>query len=128
MPRETIGKTFTVAFLLCVACSVLVSSAAVVLRPTQAAQKALDKKRNILRPLAWELTDRTPCTSFCKRFEGSIELNGSGRFGFVDHEIYVPFELIDQCGLENYDFVRGLAISELNKKKNEYGWRALTLD
>ena len=48
MPRETIGKTFTVAFLLCVACSVLVSSAAVVLRPTQAAQKALDKKRNIL--------------------------------------------------------------------------------
>lgn len=95
---------------------------------TVAVKVRRDKKRNILRPLAWELTDRTPCTSFCKRFEGSIELNGSGRFGFVDHEIYVPFELIDQCGLENYDFVRGLAISELNKKKNEYGWRALTLD
>jgi len=34
--------------LLCVACSVLVSSAAVVLRPIQNVNKALDKKRNIL--------------------------------------------------------------------------------
>ena len=48
MPRESIIKTFTVAFLLCVACSVLVSSAAVLLRPTQNVNKALDKKRNIL--------------------------------------------------------------------------------
>ena len=48
MPRDTISKTFTVAFLLCVACSVLVSSAAVVLRPMQNINKALDKKRNIL--------------------------------------------------------------------------------
>ena len=36
------------AFLLCVACSVLVSSAAVMLRPTQNVNKELDKKRNIL--------------------------------------------------------------------------------
>jgi len=46
--NDTIGKTFTVAFLLCIACSVLVSSAAVVLRPTQEINKTLDKKRNIL--------------------------------------------------------------------------------
>jgi len=48
VPRDTISKTFTVALLLCVVCSVLVSSAAVVLRPTQEVNKALDKKRNIL--------------------------------------------------------------------------------
>lgn len=48
MARETIGQTFTVAFLLCVVCSVLVSGAAVVLRPTQEINKLLDKKRNIL--------------------------------------------------------------------------------
>ena len=48
MAKDTAGKTFLVAFLLCVVCSVLVSSAAVVLRPTQATNKALDKKRNIL--------------------------------------------------------------------------------
>ena len=48
MPKETAGKTFLVAFLLCVVCSVLVSSAAVLLRPTQVINKALDKKKNIL--------------------------------------------------------------------------------
>lgn len=48
MPKETASKTFLVAFLLCVVCSVLVSSAAVYLRPTQEVNKALDKKRNIL--------------------------------------------------------------------------------
>ena len=47
--RESVGKTFMVALLLCVVCSVLVSSAAVVLRPTQAINKAMDKKRNILQ-------------------------------------------------------------------------------
>ena len=48
MPKETAGKTFLVAFVLCVICSVLVSSAAVFLRPTQAINKALDKKKNII--------------------------------------------------------------------------------
>ena len=48
MPKETIGHTFLVAFLLCIVCSVLVSSAAVYLRPVQEIEKALDKKRNIL--------------------------------------------------------------------------------
>ena len=48
MPRDTVSKTFIVAALLCIVCSVLVSSAAVVLRPTQAVNKLLDKKRNII--------------------------------------------------------------------------------
>ncbi|SMF11706.1 Na(+)-translocating NADH-quinone reductase subunit C [Pseudobacteriovorax antillogorgiicola] len=46
--RETVGKTFLVAGVLCVVCSILVSMAAVLLRPTQEANKALDKKKNIL--------------------------------------------------------------------------------
>ena len=48
MAKDSIGKTFFVAFLLCVVCSVLVSSAAVYLRPIQMINKSLDKKRNIL--------------------------------------------------------------------------------
>ena len=49
MAKETMGKTFFVAFALCVVCSVLVSGAAVVLKPTQVANKLEDKKKNILR-------------------------------------------------------------------------------
>ena len=48
MARDTVGKTFGVALAVCLVCSVLVSAAAVSLRPTQAVNKALDKKRNIL--------------------------------------------------------------------------------
>lgn len=46
--NDTIGKTIGVALSLCIVCSVVVSTAAVMLKPTQIANKSLDKKRNIL--------------------------------------------------------------------------------
>ncbi len=48
MAKETIGKTLTVALLLCIVCSVIVSGAAVSLKPLQQANKDNDRKRNIL--------------------------------------------------------------------------------
>ena len=46
--NDTTQKTITVALLLCLFCSVIVSGAAVLLRPAQLANKALDRKTNIL--------------------------------------------------------------------------------
>ena len=46
--NDSIGKTLTVAFLLCIVCSVIVSGAAVVLKPARESNEALDRKRNIL--------------------------------------------------------------------------------
>jgi NADH:ubiquinone oxidoreductase, Na(+)-translocating, C subunit len=46
--NDTIKKTLTVALLLCIVCSVVVSTASVVLKPLQVANKQLDFKRNIL--------------------------------------------------------------------------------
>jgi Na+-transporting NADH:ubiquinone oxidoreductase subunit C len=46
--NDTIGKTITVTVLLCVICSVVVSAAAVMLKPKQVANKELDRKSNIL--------------------------------------------------------------------------------
>lgn len=48
MSNDTIGKTLTVAVLLCLVCSIIVSTAAVVLKPLQDENKLLDKKQNIL--------------------------------------------------------------------------------
>lgn len=48
MANESIGKTLSVALTLCVVCAVVVSAAAVILRPAQQANKALDLKTNIL--------------------------------------------------------------------------------
>ena len=46
--NDTISKTIIVATLLCIVCSVVVSTAAVMLKPAQIANKQLDFKRNIL--------------------------------------------------------------------------------
>lgn len=46
--NETLFRVLTVALALCIVCSVVVSTAAVALKPQQAANKARDLKRNIL--------------------------------------------------------------------------------
>ena len=46
--NDRISKVLLVAIVLCLVCSVVVSSAAVLLRDAQQANKALDMKRNIL--------------------------------------------------------------------------------
>jgi Na+-transporting NADH:ubiquinone oxidoreductase subunit C len=48
MQRDSISNTFVVATALCVVCSVLVSTAAVGLRPAQSNNRLREKKRNIL--------------------------------------------------------------------------------
>ncbi len=48
MPADSVRKTFCVAFSLCLVCSLLVSSAAVILRPRQQLNKELDIKINLL--------------------------------------------------------------------------------
>ncbi len=46
--NDSMGKILLVAISLCIVCSVIVSTAAVTLRPQQEANKALERKRNIL--------------------------------------------------------------------------------
>ena len=46
--NDSTSKTLLVAFALCIVCSVIVSTAAVALKPAQIANMELDRKRNIL--------------------------------------------------------------------------------
>ena len=46
--KEGLSRVLTVAFALCIVCSVVVSAAAVVLKPAQEVNKTRDLKRNIL--------------------------------------------------------------------------------
>lgn len=48
MSKDSVGKILFVAIALCVVCSVVVSSAAVALRPMQNENAAKDKKKNVL--------------------------------------------------------------------------------
>ncbi|MDT8446339.1 MAG: Na(+)-translocating NADH-quinone reductase subunit C [bacterium] len=49
MSNDSIKKTLGVAFAVCIVCSVMVSAAAVALRPLQEANKARETKKNILQ-------------------------------------------------------------------------------
>ncbi|HPY41359.1 MAG TPA: Na(+)-translocating NADH-quinone reductase subunit C [Thiolinea sp.] len=48
LPNDSRKKTFIVAFVLCLVCSIAVSAAAVMLKPVQDKNKQLDKQRNIV--------------------------------------------------------------------------------
>ena len=48
MPNDSVMKTLLVATLLCLVCSIIVSTAAIGLKPRQELNKALDRKQNIL--------------------------------------------------------------------------------
>ena len=47
--KDSIGRVIGVALALCVVCAVIVSTAAVQLKPAQQVNKTLDLKRNILQ-------------------------------------------------------------------------------
>lgn len=48
LPNDSRKKTYIVAFVLCLICSIAVSTAAVMLKPVQDKNKQLDKQRNIV--------------------------------------------------------------------------------
>ena len=91
MPKNSVGQTFGVALLLCVVCSVFVSGAAVMLKPTQDANKLLDKRRNILT--AAGLADEAGTVDeLFERIEARIVDLGTGEYR-------------DDVDVNTYDFI-----------------------
>lgn len=86
--NDSIKKTLTVALLLCVVCSVIVSTAAVVLKPFQEANQALDRKRNILAA-AGMLDENSSVDELFGQVETRVVDLRTGRFSdAIDTESY----------------------------------------
>jgi Na+-transporting NADH:ubiquinone oxidoreductase subunit C len=79
MPNDSRAKTIAVATALCLFCSVLVSTAAVVLKPQQDANKALDKKQNILK-IAGMMRDDKSVDELFEEIEARVVNLDSGDF------------------------------------------------
>jgi len=77
--NDSIGRVLTVAFALCIVCSVIVSTAAVVLKPAQEANKSLDRKRNILQAAGMLEAGRSVEEQFESVEERFVDLS-TGRF------------------------------------------------
>jgi Na+-transporting NADH:ubiquinone oxidoreductase subunit C len=94
MARETVGGTFLVATVLCIVCSVLVSGAAVMLRPQQEAQKELDRQKNIL--IAAGICDETATREEVQKKSQNVEQQ------LIDLDTGQPVES-GQVNPETYD-------------------------
>jgi Na+-transporting NADH:ubiquinone oxidoreductase subunit C len=79
MSNESVSRTLLVAGLLSVVCSALVSSSAVLLRPEQARNKDLDRKKNILQAAGVYKAQRSIADQF-SRFEIKVIDLSTGKF------------------------------------------------
>jgi Na+-transporting NADH:ubiquinone oxidoreductase subunit C len=79
MAKDTVTRTLIVAGLLSVVCSALVSTSAVVLRPRQAENKDLDRKKNILQA-AGLFEEGRPVAELFAQFEIRVVDLATGEF------------------------------------------------
>jgi len=65
------------------------------------------------------------CNSI-KLFQGKLKMREPASFGFVE-DIFVEPSLIVKHELNKNDMIKGKAILSFNKKKNEWGWKAIEI-
>jgi Na+-transporting NADH:ubiquinone oxidoreductase subunit C len=99
MPNESVQKTLFVALTMCLVCSVMVASATVLLRPYQAINKALDRKKNILDAAGlWQAHKRVD--ELFKRVETRVVDLASGEYtNAVDPATYDEREAVKNPAL-----------------------------
>lgn len=88
LPNDNMFKTIAVALVLCLVCSIIVSSAATVLKPMQVANKLLDKKQNILAVSGIEDTGKSVDELFAQIETRAVDLATGEYTDAVDAETY----------------------------------------
>lgn len=84
LPNDNPKKTVFVAILLCLVCSVLVSTAAVMLKPQQQANKKNDIKQNILAVAGISYSSKEQVEQLFKQFEVRLVDFDAGDFANTD--------------------------------------------
>lgn len=117
LPNESFEKTLAVAFWLCLICAVLVSFAAVALKPLQESNKAADMKRNLLEVVGlWE--DGLDLDQAFKRFEIRVVDLATGEFAEeIDPSTYDMRKAVKDPNLSE-SLPREKDIAQIKRKPN----------
>jgi hypothetical protein len=75
---------------------------------------------------AKKVDSNTSCEAI-KDFEGTIKVISPQNFGFIE-DIFVEPKIIEESKLTDGQQVKGRAILSFNKKKNEWGWKAIEIN
>jgi len=92
LPNDSMLKTIAVATCLCLVCSLLVSVAAVVLKPLQVKNKLLDRKQNILLVAGIEDPSQTVDELFQKIETRAIDMQTGEYTDAVDAQSYDQYK------------------------------------
>lgn len=78
------------------------------------------------RALTSSRTTKPIPSSILKPFSDNVRKEND--MGFTDYGIFIPPPLIRENNISDGDFVTGQAVLNYNKKKSEWGWKAISID
>lgn len=85
-----------------------------------------DGKDGFYKVLSIKKSTSDSVSNAIKIFQNNLKLKESASFGFVE-DIFIEPGLIIKYELINNDMIKGKAILSFNKKKNEWGWKAIEI-
>jgi len=85
-----------------------------------------DGQDGFYKILTGKKSDSILTSEAIKDFEGILKVISPQNFGFIE-DIFIEPKLIQDNNLNDGQSVKGRAILSFNKKKNEWGWKAIEL-
>lgn len=85
-----------------------------------------DGQDGFYKILSAKKADFNESSDAIKNFEGTIKVISPQSFGFIE-DIFVEPKIIEEAKLTNRQQVKGRAILSFNKKKKQWGWKAIEI-
>jgi len=85
-----------------------------------------ENKSNFFRVHTIHKTGKTPPETILRTVTGSLNIRQGNSFGFIDN-VYVPANVIKDHNLHDGETVNIITILSYNRKKKEWGWKAVKL-
>jgi hypothetical protein len=70
-------------------------------------------------------TIEEPSSSIKKPFSDHVSVDNG--MGFTNDDIFIPPPIVTKNGIQDGDYVTGVAVLNYNKKRNKWGWKALSV-
>ena len=83
-------------------------------------------KDGFYKILTAKKADANATSPAMKDFEGTIKVISQQNFGFIE-DIFIEPKIVKESKLTDGQQVKGKAILSFNKKKNEWGWKAIEI-
>ena len=85
-----------------------------------------DGQDGFYKILTAKKVDSNVTSDAIKDFKGTIKVISPQNFGFIE-DIFIEPKIIEESKLNDGQLVKGRAILSFNKKKNEWGWKAIEI-